>query len=140
MPSLDLLEEKTRKVPLGHPLVLLVQPLEGLLVVVGWRDGIVQSTQRFSQLHWWAVVAAQEHVLGGCLTHWGQVFWFNLTILGQVIGLGTWWEMKSVARYCQTDLTIFTSSTWGDARPIFSSTRMMLKSTDHCISSQLPYM
>ena len=77
MPSLDLLEEKTRNVPLGHPLVLMVQPLEGLLVVVGWRDGVVRSTQHFSQLHWWAV-AAQGHALGEYSTYWGHVFWFNL--------------------------------------------------------------
>ena len=37
-------EEKTRKVPLGYPLALLVQPLEGLLVVVSQRMGSVKCT------------------------------------------------------------------------------------------------
>ena len=40
-PSTYWSEEKARKVPLGHHLVLLVQPLEGLLVGVGQRDGVV---------------------------------------------------------------------------------------------------
>ena len=74
-PSIYWSEEKARKVPLGHHLVLLVQPLEGLLVVVGQRDGVVWSAQCFGQLCWWAVVAAQGHALGvswECLAHWGS--------------------------------------------------------------------
>ena len=37
-------EEKTIKEPLGYPLELLVQPLEGLLVVVSQRMGSVKHT------------------------------------------------------------------------------------------------
>ena len=80
-PSIYWSEEKARKVLLGHHLVLLVQPLEGLLVVVGQRDGVVQSTQCFGQLHWW----------GGCMractgSELGVLGPLGVECLGQVIG------------------------------------------------------
>jgi len=40
--TFDWSEEKTRKVPLGYPLALLVQPLEGLLL--SQRMGSVKHT------------------------------------------------------------------------------------------------